>query len=150
MNPLSSVDQIPNVTNGTNLGSFAGVAQRYLSQNRYYATPGNDLTAQEMNREATGTAGVQAMAYANLQSTQERIDQIPALREEIGSANNQEDVTAAAARIAADQDDVQTLQAQAQQLQLLQTAQEQVTQQRKDQKQRQDADSLFNDTQAMN
>lgn len=150
MNPLSSVDQIPNVANGTNLGSFAGVAQRYLSQNRYYATPGNDLTAQEMNREATGTAGVQAMAYANLQSTQERIDQIPALREEIGSANNQEDVTAAAARIAADQDDVQTLQAQAQQLQLLQTAQEQVTQQRKDQKQRQDADSLFNDTQAMN
>ena len=149
-NPLSSVDQIPNVANGTNLGSFAGVAQQYLSQNRYYATPGNDLTAQEMNRQATGTAGVQAMAYANLQSTQERIDQIPALREEIGSANNQEDVTAAAARIAADQDDVQTLQAQAQQLQLLQTAQEQVTQQRKDQKQRQDADSLFNDTQAMN
>lgn len=150
LNPLSSVDQVPNVANGTNLGSFTGVGQQYLSQNRYYATPGDDQNAQEMNRQATATAGVQAMAYANLQATQERIDQIPALREEIGSANNQEDVTAVVARIAADQDAVQTLQAQAQQLQLLQTAQQEVTQQRKDQKQRQDADSLFNDTAALN
>ncbi len=150
LNPLSSIDQIPNVANGSNLGSFGGVAGQFLSQNRYYAPQGNDPAAQEMNRQAQATSGIQAMAYANLQSTQERIDQLPEPRGEISVAKNEEDISAVNARIAADQDDVQTLQAQAQQLQLLQSAQNQVNEQRAQQKRRQDADSLFNDTAALN
>lgn len=150
LNPLGSVGQVPSIMSGSTFGGFSSAASQFMSQNQYYAPSGSDPQAQEMNRESQSTAGVEAMAYTNLQSTQERINEMPALREEIGAVNNEMDISAVNARIAADQDDVQTLSAQAQQLQLLQAAQIQVSQQRREQKDRQDADSLFNDTQALN
>jgi Type IV secretion system proteins len=106
--------------------------------------------AQEMQRQAQATAGVQALAYQNLQATQARMNQLPALQTQLDGAKNVQDVAAVNNRIQVEQQFVATQQAQAQQLQLLQQAQQQVNDQRLQQRQRQDADSLFNDTQALN
>jgi Type IV secretion system proteins len=149
-NPLGNVTQVPGIASGTNLGSVSGLAQQFANTNRYYQPPGTDSMAQEMQRQAQATAGVQALAYQNLQATQARMNQLPALQTQLDGAKNVQDVAAVNNRIQVEQQFVATQQAQAQQLQLLQQAQQQVNDQRLQQRQRQDADSLFNDTQALN
>ncbi len=149
-NPLGNVNQVMGVIGGTSAGSVGASQQQFLAANRYYAPQGNDATAQEMNREAEGTAGVQALAYQNLQSTQQRMNQLPQLQAQLDNSHNSVDLQAVSNRIQVEQQFVATQQAQAQQLQLLQASQDQVSQQRLQQKQRQDADSLFNDTAALN
>jgi type IV secretion system protein VirB5 len=149
-NPLGNVAQVPGITSGANLGSVSSLAQQFANANRYYQPSGMDYTAQEMQRQAQATAGVQALAYQNLQATQARMNQLPTLQAQLDGAKNVQDVAAVNNRIQVEQQFVATQQAQAQQLQLLQQAQQQVNDQRLQQRQRQDADSLFNDTQALN
>jgi Type IV secretion system proteins len=149
-NPLGTVAQVPGITSGTNLGSVSSLAQQFANTNRYYQPPGTDDMAQEIQRQAQATAGVQALAYQNLQATQARMNQLPTLQAQLDGATNVQDVAAVNNRIQVEQQFVATQQAQAQQLQLLQQAQQQVNDERLEQRQRQDADSLYNDTQALN
>jgi hypothetical protein len=147
-NPLGGISQIPGISSGT--ASPSALMQQFLGQNRYYQPTGTDAQAQEMQRQAQATAGIQALAYQNLQATQSRLEQLPELQSQLDTAQNVEDVAAVNNRIQVEQQFVATQQSQAQQLQLLQQAQIQVNDQRLQQRQRQDADSLFNDTKAMN
>ncbi len=145
-NPLGSVAQLPGIVNGTNLGGVSGLAQRLMSANRYYQPQGNDFTAQEMQRRAQGTAGLQALAMQNLQATQERMAGLQELQSRIDASPTTQDMGAVQARLAAESTFIETQQVQAQQLQVLQRAQEEASQQRVTEKQRQDAESWYNHT----
>lgn len=144
--PLGSVAQLPGLLSGTSLG---GAAQQFLGANRYYQPQGNDFTALELQRRAQATANVQAIAQQNLQATQDRLAGLQDLQAQIDASPTTQDMGAIQARLAAESNFIQTQQAQAQQLALLQRAQEQVSQQREAEWQRQSADALFNATKPM-
>lgn len=148
-NPLGNVAQVPGVVSGTNLGSFSGTAQQFLQQNQVYAPQGSDPAALAMNQQAQATAGIQAMAYQNLQATQARMQQLPAIQQQLDGAQTVQDVAAVNNRLQVEQQFVATQQAQAQNLSLLQQAQQQAAQQQDQQRARQAADQLANDTQAL-
>ena len=83
-NPLGSVSQIPGISSGT--ASPSALVQQFLGQNRYYQPNGTDAQAQEMQRQAQATAGIQALAYQNLQATQSRLEQLPELQSQLDTA----------------------------------------------------------------
>ena len=145
-NPLGNVGQVPGVVSGTNLGSYGPTAQQFLQQNQVYQPPGTDAAAVAMNQQAQGTAGIQAIAYQNLQATQTRMQQLPAIQAQLDSAQTVQDVAAVNNRLQVEQQFVQTQQAQAQNLALLQKAQEDAASQQDQQRARQASDQLANDT----
>jgi type IV secretion system protein VirB5 len=145
-NPMGAVSRLPGLLNGTNLG---GTAQQFLNQNRYYQPQGNDFAAQEMQRRAQSTANIQAIAQENLEATEARMSGLQELQTQIDASPTTQDMGAIQARLGAEGNFIQTQQAQAAQLQVLQRAQEQASQQRAAEWQRQSAEGQFNATRPM-
>lgn len=145
-NPLGAVSQVPGLLNGSRL---AAGAQQFLDANRYYQPQGNDFLAQEMQRRAQSTANIQALAQQNLQATEDRMAGLQELQGQIDASPTTQDMGAVQARLNAESNFISVQQAQAQQLQVLQRVQEQASQQRVAEWQRQSAEKQFNSTQPM-
>lgn len=145
-NPLGAASRVPGLMNGSGL---AAGAQQFLNANRYYQPQGNDFLAQEMQRRAQSTANIQALAQQNLQASEDRMGGLQELQGQIDAAPTTQDMGAIQARLNAEGNFIQVQQTQAQQLQVLQRVQEQASQQRVAEWQRQSAESQFNSTQPM-
>lgn len=145
-NPLGAVSQVPGLLNGSRL---AAGAQQFLNANRYYQPQGNDFLAQEMQRRAQSTANIQALAQQNLQATEDRMTGLQDLQAQIDASPTTQDTGAVQARLNAESNFIQVQQTQAQQLQVLQRVQEQASQQRVAEWQRQSAEQQFNSTRPM-
>ncbi len=89
--PGSTPSGIPGLSFGSQLSAGAG---RFLNQNRYATTQGDDFSAQEMRRREQATANIQAEAQAGLDRADERIAHLDELQRSI---QDQPDVTAVAA-----------------------------------------------------
>jgi len=145
-NPMGAVSRLPGLLNGTNLGAGA---QQFLSANRYYQPQGNDFAAQEMQRRAQSNANIQALAQQNLDATQDRMDGLQELQAQIDQSPTTQDMGAVQARLVAESNFIQTQQAQAAHLQVLQRAQDEASRQRLAEWQRQSAEGQFNATRPM-
>ena len=145
-NPLGAVSQVPGLLNGSQL---AAGAQQFLDANRYHQPQGNDFLAQEMQRRSQSTANIQALAQQNLQATEDRMAGLQELQGQIDASPTTQDMGAVQARLNAESNFIQVQQTQAQQLQVLQHVQEQASQQRVAEWQRQSAERQFNSTQPM-
>lgn len=89
--PGSTPGGIPGLSFGSQLSAGAS---RFLNQNRYATTQGDDFSAQEMRRREQATANIQAEAQAGLDRADERIAHLDELQRSI---QDQPDVTAVAA-----------------------------------------------------
>jgi len=84
---------VGSIMNGTS-GVSGSLMQSFLTQNGVSIPPGNGFNAQAMTRSATSVAGVQAMAAALYQSSQNHIQKLQDLQNQLTTAGN--DVTAVA------------------------------------------------------
>lgn len=146
-NPLGQFGNIQGVINGVTSGNMSGTIQGLQQANQYFAPTGTDFAAQQMTRNATGTAGIQAMVLANLQSLQERTAGLQDLRASLDSGDIT-DMAALSNRFHSEQQFLAVQQAQATNLQTLLMTQSRTEDQRVSEKQRQDAEALINCTQA--
>jgi type IV secretion system protein VirB5 len=140
-NPLgtSSAD-LGAIMNGTGSGS---AAQDYLDRNRVYSPTGQDFRAQQMNRNATSIAGVQAMAGELYQSSASHITALQGLDGQLAGANDTKAVADIQARIGMEQAAFQAQSVQAQSLAMWQQAQERSENQQRDEVRRQQVDGLI-------
>jgi hypothetical protein len=149
-NPLGNITQnIGVMLNGRGTGTCAG-AQDYLAQSQYEGATGGDFTAQWLNQSANRNAGLQACTQQMMSATQARLDEMPALLDEVQSAQSVTEVDAANARIS---QEIATINAQQQQAMLMaQTAmlQRMTMDDQAMQKQRADAAEMINATSAGN
>lgn len=143
-NPLSagSVD-VGSIINGTGpgTGALGANVQAYANQNRVYSPTGQDFQAQQMNRNATSIAGVQAMAAQLYRSAAEHIQTLQALEGQLASAPDAKGVADIQARIGMEQAAFQAQQVQAQSIAMWQEAQERNAGQREEEYHRQQLDT---------
>ena len=149
-NPLPSVGTMTGIISGSGGGSaLSGLINQIQQQNQAYRPDGNDWTAQWINRSASSNAGVQALAETMLQSLQQRISGLSDLEAQLANAQDVTEVNAIGARLQSEQNFVSTQQTEASLLQTLAMTQAQVERQQVEQRQRQDDDQFYNDTQAL-
>lgn len=145
-NPLGEIEQnLQVLMKGQGAGS-CGNSQQYVTQNQYAAGTGTDFTAQWLNQSANRNAGIQACTQQMITATQTRLTQMPQLLNELQGATDITQVAAISGRI---QYESATIQSQQQQAMLVaQTAamQSMMAQDQINQKQRSDAQELFNAT----
>ena len=118
-----------------------GNAGAILQGNRVFSATGNDFSATELHRRAQGLANIQALAYRQMQASEQRALGLRELLEEI---DGQPDLQASAAlgnRIASEQTFLAAQQQQLAQLQIMQRSQEQVDVLRVEERQRRDAEA---------
>lgn len=151
--PLPQVGQVLGLVNGTGLSgnALSGLATSFLNQNRYYTPqPGStDFNATWLNGRASSLAGFQAAITQLFDSSQTRLNGLKQLQAELDQRPTLQQMTAINGRIATEQSFAQVQQSQTLQLMALAQAQQQAEMQKADQKARQDADSWFNSTQAL-
>jgi type IV secretion system protein VirB5 len=148
-NPLPSLGSITGIVNGTGGGPLSGLINQIEQQNQAYRPDGDDWMAQWINRSASSNAGVQALAETMLQSLQQRITGLSDLESQLGNAQDVTEVDAIGARLQSEQNFVSTQQTEASLLQTLAMTQAETEQQQVEQRQRQDDDQFYNDTQAL-
>ena len=149
-NPYPQTGQVPGIVNGTGFGSISGLAQQFMALNRYHTPEGDDFAAQEMLRRAQATAGVQGMALQAMQAVEKRAEDLGVFLAAIGDSPDIQQTMAINARLQLEQNFVAGQQAQAQQLAVLQHAQDDVARQRAEEKHRQDYEELANETGGFN
>ena len=118
-----------------------GNAGAILQGNRVFSATGSDFSATELHRRAQGLANIQALAYRQMQASEQRALGLQELLEEI---DGQPDLQASAAlgnRIASEQTFLAAQQQQLAQLQIMQRSQEQVDVLRVEERQRRDAEA---------
>lgn len=147
-NPLGNITQnLQVLLGGQGTGTCNG-SQNFLTQNQYAAGVGGDFTAQWLNQSATRNAGIQACTQQMLTATQTRLDQMPALLDELQGAQDVTQVAAVSARI---QQEIATVSAQQQQAMLMAqmaATQHMMAEDQVLQKQRADAQEVINNTSA--
>jgi len=147
-NPLPAGSQLTGILSGNGGGSQLGALINQIEQqNQAYRPSGSDWTAQWINRSAASNAGVQALAETMLQSLQQRQAGLADLQSQLANAQDVTEVSAIGARIQSEQNFVSTQTTEASLLSTLARTQQQAEEQEVIQKQREDADQLFNDTQ---
>ena len=147
-NPLQGILQnIQAMMTGTGLGACP-VAQQTLTQNQYAAAQGGDFTAGLLNAGANRNAALYACSQQMLQSTQNRLADLPGLLDQLQGAHDITQATAINGRI---QYEVANITAQQQQIQSM-TSMAQLQQLMADQaiaqKMRNDAQEMMNATRA--
>ncbi len=109
-------------------GSLGTLAQQYLSQNQVYLPQGQGVQPTQLRDSANATAEIEAVATRNLQALQSRAAALPQIQVQLNSATTIQQVTAIQARLTAEQNYAQTQTAQAANLQVLATEQQQAQQ----------------------
>lgn len=118
-------------------------AERFLSSNQAYATPGTaDAWQAEQNRRAGVTANAQAMAAESMDEADQRLANLALLRARLEAAQTGTEVAAVNGLIAIEQQNLSIHQARFQTIQAMVLADNRVTEQRLEQRQRQGADEL--------
>ena len=150
-NPLgTAASDIGAMMNGssTGTGALAGVTQGYLGQNQVYAATGSDFQAQQMTRNATSIAGVEAMASELYRSAASHMETLRTLESQLTGAPDAKAVADVSARLQMEQASFQAQQVQAQSLVLWQSAQERNQDQRVDEDRRGQVDRLIEEAKA--
>ncbi|MGE4043376.1 MAG: type IV secretion system protein [Acetobacteraceae bacterium] len=120
-------------------------AAAMMEQNRFYEPQGDDWTAQEMNRRSAATANIQAMAIRHMQAIEERQQSLTEFYAGIEASPDIQQSAAIQARLQLEQNFAVSQQAQAQQLASLVQLQNRVDAQRIEEKQRKDAQELYDE-----
>lgn len=127
-------------------GALSG-AERFLGGNQLYATPGSpDAWQAEQNRRAMVTANAQALANESMAEADQRLANLALLRARLETAKDGTEVAAVNGLIAIEQQNLAIHQARFQNISTMVTADNRVTEQRIEQRQRQSADELRNMT----
>lgn len=153
-NPLpSNTNSILGLANGTNLNvsGLSGMATQFLNQNRNYMPQqnGGDFNAAWLNGRANSLAGLQAMVTQLMHSSQDRLNNLPQLQQQIDSAPDIQAMGAINARINSEVAIAQAQSSQIAQIKALADLQREAQGQQAEQQDRQSADSLYNTTQAL-
>lgn len=153
-NPFPSTSGLPGMITGSTSftgasGTLGSLAQQFGTLNRAYTPSGADGTATRLNQQATSIANMLGIATQNLQSMQQRASGLQSLQAQLDTASDLQTVTSINARIGIEQNYIQTQAAQATTLQTAAQMQLAAVQAQVEQKQRQDADSLFANTKAL-
>lgn len=123
-NPLPTANgAIGSLMNGTGMGSLSGLGQRYLNQNRVYASPDQDFAANSMATNANSIAGVQSMADQLYQSAAAHNEALQGLEGQLESAPDAKAVADISARVQLEQTYIASQQVQAQAISTWQQAQ---------------------------
>lgn len=125
---------------GGNLGSLA---QQYLGQNQVFKPQGQDFQATQMRNGENSTAEMEAVATQNLQSLQAREADLPQIQQQLNSATTIQQVSAIQARLTAEQNYVDAQNAQASNLQVLATEQNQARKEAQNEEYRQSVDQAL-------
>jgi Type IV secretion system proteins len=144
-NPVPNTTMLPGLLDGLSPPSMLGgnlgsLAQQYLGQNQVYQPQGTDFEAQQLRADANSTAEIQAVATQNLQALQARAADLTQIQNQLNSAGTIQQVASVQARLAAEQNYVQTQTAQAENLRILAAAQTQVDREAQQQAERQSED----------
>lgn len=144
-NPLPDTTMLPGLLNGLSPpsmlgGNLASLAQQFLGQNQVYQPQGTDFEAQRLRSDANSTAGIEAVATQNLQALQARATDLAQIQSQLNSAGTIQQVASVQARLAAEQNYVQTQTAQAENLQILADAQTQANKEAQQQAERENED----------
>ncbi|WP_426960345.1 type IV secretion system protein [Muricoccus radiodurans] len=123
--------------------SVLGSAERFLSRNQAYVPPGTpDTWQQEQSRRAGVTANAQALAAESMAEADQRLANLAILRARLEAATDGTEVAAVNGLIAIEQQNLAIHQARFQNIQAMVIADNRVTEQRVEQRQRQSADEL--------
>lgn len=136
-NTVPGAAQILGITRG--VGGIADAAS-ILQGNRVFSATGGDWSATELNRRAQGLANIQAVAYQQMQASEQRLAGLQELMDEVDAQPDMQASAALGNRIAAEQTFLSAQQQQLTQLQILQRSQEQVDMLRAEERQRQSAE----------
>lgn len=134
--PGSAPSNVPGMSFGSTLSSGA---QQFLNQNRVYTPQGTDFASTEMQRQAQGTANIQAEVQAGMDRSQERIASINELQSCIDAQPDIQAVAALQTRVQTEQLFLTNETNNVNRLALLQQVGAQVTQQRAEQHHAKDA-----------
>lgn len=145
-NPLGGiVGQIPSLIGGATLGNIPG-AQQYLQNDRFYQATGGDLRATTLNNSAVSLANLKAIATQMIGANQQRIGQLNGLQNELIGAQDISQVARINGRISLENQTLAAQQAQATQVIEMARLQQQVQEQRLQQRQRADDEQEMRDT----
>ncbi|WP_424138822.1 type IV secretion system protein [Roseomonas chloroacetimidivorans] len=123
-------------------GALSG-AERFLGSNQLYATPGTpDAWQTEQNRRSMVTANAQALAAESMAEADQRLANLAFLRARLEAAKDGTEVAAVNGLIAIEQQNLAIHQARFQNISAMVVADNRVTDQRQEQRQRQSADEL--------
>lgn len=120
-NPMPAANALTGLLGGQT--SPSGPAQAFYNQNHVYSPTDGSTASNQLNANAAAISNIQGMAAANLLAIQQRLQQLPDLEGDLGTATSITQVTAINGRIAAESQFVQGQQAQAANLQVLATEQ---------------------------
>lgn len=142
-NPYPAVNALSRYTGGYGLTEGAAAL---LEQNRVAEPEGDDWMAEEMNRRATSTANLQAVALQHMQVVEDRQQALQQFYDGIGDSPDIQQTAAIQARLQLEQNFAAGQQAQAQQLTSLVQLQNRVDHQRIEERQRKEAKELYDAT----
>lgn len=144
--PGSTITEGLSAVQGGIYGGIPGVlggAERFLGGNQLYTTPGPaDAWQTEQNRRAMVTANAQALAMESMQEADQRLANLAILQARLEAAQDGTEVAAVNGLISIEQQNLAIHQARFQNIQAMVAADNRVTEQRLEQRQRQSADEL--------
>ncbi|WP_416068785.1 P-type DNA transfer protein VirB5 (plasmid) [Rhizobium sp. YTUHZ045] len=133
---------VESLLNGQGTGVFESSATKFLDSNSTYRTDAEDFYAQELSRVQNQNAGQMSLGEEIYDAATKRIDGIDQLREKISSAADAKDIADLQARLQAESAYLQTDVLRMQGLQMIQSAQGEVDDQRKAEDWRQRMDTM--------
>jgi type IV secretion system protein VirB5 len=135
-NPMPVANSLAGLVGGQTPPTGAG--ETYYQQNHIYTVPGGSQDATEINNNGQSIANIAGIATTNLSSIEERLQQLPDLESDLNSATSITQVSAINGRIAAESQFVQAQQAQAANLEVLASEQQQLQTQHAQEMQQED------------
>lgn len=145
MYPLQDLASVEGIlrSNGSGFtGSLAGSAQTVLQQTQYFKSSQTDFAANEMNSSAENTAGQIAAAQVLYQSAQNRVSGMEDMKDQLGLSDDPKQTMDLNTRAQIESGVTQAQSNQTAALQVLQHAQDRVSQERQEQNWRQTSESL--------
>jgi hypothetical protein len=131
------------------LGPAAGMASQLLQGQTVFQAHGTDFAGTIVNQRAASLAGLQAASLTYMDSAQQRLLSLQELEASLDGSPNINQTEAVNARINQEKQALATQQQQAQQLIALAQMQDQVERNQYAQKQRADAENMYNSLQAI-
>jgi type IV secretion system protein VirB5 len=125
------------------LGSIGSLFNTNFNANHVYTPTGDSFQASLMQRNATGIAGIQALAGQAYQALSDRLSAMTQLQDRLATAQDAKDVQDLQARLQSEQAYIQSQSAQVQTLALMQVAAYQGLQQQREEERQQDIDNVL-------
>jgi len=139
-NPMPAANALTGLLGGQT--SPSGPAQTFYNQNHVYSPTDGSTASDQLNTNATAISNIQGMAATNLSTIQQRLQQLPDLESDLGTATSITQINAINGRIAAESQFVQGQQAQAANLQVLATEQSRSEDQQTEEEHSQESSTL--------